>query len=95
MTTVHVVKKTADFVLRLREQDTPTAVSGVTMDALMQVTGMTKTELTHIALRRMADAYLPHYEIDNGPITAAQDQAIRRHSSASNIPEERFTESLI
>ena len=93
--TVHVVKKTGDFVLRLREKDTPNAISGITLDALMTVTGMTKTELAHLALRKLADAYLPHYEKDNGPLTTAQIQAIRESSAASGKSEERFNKTLL
>lgn len=93
--TVHVVKKTGDFVLRLREKDTPNAISGYTLDALMTLTGMTKTELAHLALRKLADAFLPHYEKDDGPLTTAQIQNIRKLSTASDIPEERFNKSLI
>lgn len=93
--TVHVVKKTGDFVLRLREQDTPNAISGPTLEKLMTVTGMTKTELTHMALRKLADAFLPHYEKDDGPLTIAQIQAIRERSTASGKSEERFNKSLL
>lgn len=93
--TVHVVKKTGDFVLRLREKDTPSAISGFTLDALMTVTGMTKTELAHLALRKFADSVLPHYEKDDGPLTTAQIRAIRELSTATDVPEERFTKSLI
>lgn len=93
--TVHVVKKTGDFVLRLREQDTPNAISAMTLETLMTVTGMTKTELAHFALRKLADAYLPHYAEDNGPLTAAQIQTIRELSTASGKSEERFNKSLL
>ncbi|MHC3774491.1 hypothetical protein ACYDMD_20015 [Pantoea agglomerans] len=93
--TVHVVKKTGDFVLRLREKDTPNAISGITLDALMTVTGMTKTELAHLALRKLADAYLPHYEKDDGPLTTAQIQAIREASPANGKSEERFNKTLL
>ncbi|MCU7367594.1 hypothetical protein N5E15_13420 [Pantoea stewartii] len=93
--TVHVVKKTGDFVLRLREKDTPNAISGITLDALMTVTGMTKTELAHLALRKLADAYLPHYEKDDGPLTTAQIQAIREASTANGKSEERFNKTLL
>ncbi|BEL72415.1 MULTISPECIES: hypothetical protein [Serratia] len=93
--TVHVVKKTGDFVLRLREQDTPNAISGFTLEKLMTVTGMTKTELTHMALRKLADAFLPHYERDDGPLTTAQIRAIRERSTASGKSEERFNKSLL
>ena len=93
--TVNVVKKTGDFVLRLREKDTPNAISGFTLDALMTATGMTKTELAHLALRKLADAYLPHYEKDDGPLTTSQIQSIREASTASGKSEERFNKKLL
>ena len=93
--TANVAKKTGDFLLRLREKDTPTAISGLTLDALMTVTGMTKTELAHLALRRLADSVLPRYEKDDGPLTEAQLRAIRELSTATDTPEECFTERLI
>ncbi|AIA71445.1 hypothetical protein WCU81_01995 [Pectobacterium atrosepticum] len=93
--TVNVVKKTGDFVLRLREKDSLSAISGRTLETLIDVTGMTKTELAHLALRRLADALLPHYEKDDGALSIAQIQTIREFSTATDIPEERFTKSLL
>lgn len=87
-------KVTDNFLLRLRKQDTPTGVSSLTVSRLMDVTGMTKTEVAHLALRQMADRYLPKYELDDGPLTHAQIESIRSASSATDIPDERFTERL-
>lgn len=87
-------EKAESFLLRLRKQDTPTGVSGTTIELLMQQTGLSKTEVAHLALRQMADRYLPKYELDDGPLTPDQISAIRAASSATNIPEERFTERL-
>lgn len=81
-------------LLRLRKQDTPTGVSGPTLDLLLQLTGLSKTEVIHLALRQLADRCLPKYELDDGPLTNAQHLAIRAASSASRIPAERFTEGL-
>lgn len=87
-------EKTGSFLLRLRKQDTPTGVSNLTIEQLMKQTGLSKTEVTHLALRQMADRYLPKYEEDDGPLTPAQISTIRQMSTASDIPEERFTERL-
>lgn len=87
--------KTSDFLFRLRDNDSPSAISKATLAALMEVTGMTKTELTHLALRKMANNYLPRYEEDNGPLTNEQLLSIRAQSTASDISEEHFESSLI
>ncbi|HCA3226779.1 TPA: hypothetical protein MN542_001259 [Klebsiella pneumoniae] len=91
---VHAEKQ-ASFLFRLRSQDTPTGVSNDTLDALMQKTGLSKTEVTHLALRNLADAYLPHYERDDAALTPAQIQTIREESPAGEVPEESFTMTLL
>ncbi|WP_350313536.1 hypothetical protein OHJ28_07855 [Dickeya fangzhongdai] len=90
---VHAEKQ-ASFLFRLRSQDTPTGVSGETLDALMQKTGLSKTEVTHLALRSLADAYLPHYGRDEGALTTAQIQKIREASTSRDVPEESYTMTL-
>ncbi|MDC7830323.1 MULTISPECIES: hypothetical protein [Pseudomonas] len=87
-------KQTESFLLRLRKKDTPTAVSSSTVELLMEQTGMSKTEVAHLALRQMADRYLPKYELDDGPLTDAQIAAIRVASPATHTAEERFTKRL-
>lgn len=87
-------EKNESFLLRLRKQDTPTGISGSTIELLMRQTGLSKTEVVHLALRQLADRYLPKYELDDGPLTPAQIAAIRSASQATNIPEERFNKKL-
>lgn len=87
-------KQSESFLLRLRKKDTPTGVSNITIESLMELTGLTKTEVAHLALRQMADKYLPRYEKDDGPLTAQQIDAIRNASSATHIPEDHFNERL-
>jgi transcriptional regulator with XRE-family HTH domain len=87
-------KHPGQFLLRLRKQDTPTGISDSSLEQLMDLTGLSKTEVTHLALRQMADRYLPKYEQDDGPLTTDQLRAIRNASSATDIPEDRFTERL-
>ncbi|EQB99285.1 hypothetical protein LGZ99_00910 [Photorhabdus temperata] len=88
-------KPAASFLLRLRSRDTPTSISAATLDTLVNVTGMSKTELVHLALRNLADQYLPHYERDDGPLTHEQIAAIHKASEASTLPDSVFTQSLI
>ncbi len=60
----------------------------------MQQIDLNKTEVVHLALRLMADRYLPKYELDDGPLTPAQLSAICAVSPATETPEEQFTERL-
>ncbi|WP_339498743.1 hypothetical protein [Pseudomonas silesiensis] len=87
-------EKSESFLLRLRKQDTPTGVSNSTVELLMNQTGLSKTEVAHLALRQLADRYLPKYELDDGSLTPAQVAAIRAASPATNLPEERITRRL-
>ncbi|MCW7549949.1 MULTISPECIES: hypothetical protein [Photorhabdus] len=87
-------KTTASFLIRLRSQDTPTGISAGTLDELVKVTGMSKTEIAHLALRNFADRYLPHYEKDDGPLSNEQICAIREASAASDIADDNFTQRL-
>jgi len=87
-------EKADNVLLRLRKQDTPTGVSSHTIELLTQQTGLSKTEVIHLALRQLADRCLPKYELDDGPLTDAQLSAIRAASTATKIPRERFTKGL-
>ncbi|MEI9905384.1 MAG: hypothetical protein WDN06_16610 [Asticcacaulis sp.] len=87
-------KSPDSFLFRLRKQDTPTGVTPATVELLMEQTGLSKTEVTHLALRQLADRYLPRYEPDDGALSEAQLAAIRAASPASDIPDEHFTERL-
>lgn len=87
-------KQPGSLLLRLRSQDTPTGVSDETLNLLVQALGLSKTEVVHLALRTMADNYLPTYEPDDEQLTQAQIQIIRDASEATAIPEERFINRL-
>ena len=86
--------KAGSFLFRLRSKDTPTGVSAETLDKLMQETGLSKTEVTHLALRNLANSYLPAYEPDDGALTEAQYQHIREASNATDVPDDSFDEKL-
>lgn len=83
-------KQAASFLFRLRSQDTPTGISAETLAALIQEMGLSKTDVLHLALRNLADRYLPAYEADDAVPTDAQIQYLRDISPATNIPDERF-----
>lgn len=86
--------KGENVLFRLCKQDTPTGVSGATIDRLTKQTGLSQTEVIHLALRQLADRCLPKYELDDGPLTDAEHEAIRAASSASSTPDDRFTKKL-
>ncbi|WPO98182.1 hypothetical protein SFA35_16170 [Pseudomonas sp. HR96] len=86
------VEKLDTVLFRLRPQDTPTGISTETFGLLMAQTGMNKTEVIHYALRQLADRYLPKYELDDGPLTPEQMDAIKAASPA--LPDSRLTRSL-
>jgi len=35
------------------------------------------------------------YELDDGPLSQEQISLIREHSAATNIPDEKFTQTLL
>ncbi len=88
-------KQAHGFLFRLKRQDTPTGVSQDTMKLLMKELGMSQTEVVHLALRKLADNFLPTYQPDDEQLTPAQIQIIREASNASDIPEDRFVNSVL
>lgn len=87
-------KQAHSFLFRLKRQDSPTGVSEDTMNLLMSGLGLSQTEVAHLALRTLADNYLPTYQPDDEQLTPAQIQIIRDASAASDIPEESFINRL-
>ncbi|QFH68106.1 hypothetical protein FR773_26105 (plasmid) [Leclercia adecarboxylata] len=83
-------KQASSFLFRLRSQDTLNGVSDETLNALIKETGLNKTEVLHLALRKLADEYLPSYEAEDADFTDAQIQYLRDNSPVKHIPEERF-----
>lgn len=86
--------KPENVLLRLRKQDTPTGVSSSTVELLTLVTGMSKTEMIHVALREYADRVLPTYDLDDENLTEAHISAIRAASPVSNLPKERRSRGI-
>lgn len=86
--------KSKSFLFRFRAKDTPTGISNETFEKLIRETGLNQTELTHLALKEMAYKYLPLYEQDDGPLTSQQIEKIKTLSTATDIPEERYSNAL-
>ena len=89
-----LAEKPENVLLRLRKQDTPTGVSSLTIGLLSQMTGMSKTEVIHLAIREYADRVLPTYELDDEILTEAHISAIRAASPLSNLPKERRSKGI-
>ena len=87
-------KKIDSFLLRLRQKDTPTGVSIDTFNALTDVTGLSKTELTHLALREFANRNIRRYEDDDGHLTEQQFKNIKSISKATQIHDDEFKDNL-
>lgn len=87
-----IEKQTDSFLLRLRKKDTPTGVSVGTLSLLLDQTGLSKTELTHLALREFANKTLRRYEDDEGRLTDEQIAAIRAASPGTATKEDEFDE---
>ena len=77
---------TAGILLRYREKDSALGVSRETATKLAESLGVSETQVIHVALAQLARQTLPRYEVDNGPLTNAQYNAIGKQ-----VPQEGFT----
>ncbi|MEO8145372.1 MAG: hypothetical protein ABI654_14270 [Betaproteobacteria bacterium] len=66
------------ILLRYRDKDTPYGVTRGTTTRLADTLGLSETQVVHVALARLARQTLPRYELDNGPLTEAQKDAVDR-----------------
>jgi antitoxin component of RelBE/YafQ-DinJ toxin-antitoxin module len=66
------------LLFRYRGQDSVAGVSRKTAVRLAKALGLTETQAIHLALARLAKETLPRYEADDGPLTAAQMNAIKK-----------------
>ncbi len=67
------------LLMRFQPTDTATKVSRATLARLAKQLGYAReAEVLHYAVRKLADEVLPHYEADDGPLTAKQIAAIKK-----------------
>lgn len=67
------------LLMRFQPTDTATKVSRATLSRLAKQLGYAReAEVLHYAVRKLADEVLPHYEPDDGPLTAKQLAAVRK-----------------
>lgn len=69
---------TEGILLRYRDKDTAYGVTRKTATKLATTLGLTETQVVHVALANLAMQTLPRYEVDEGPLTQAQMDAIDR-----------------
>jgi hypothetical protein len=68
----------SQIAFRYRSQDSATGVTRATTKRLAAVLGVDETQVIHFALHELASKFLPHYEPDDGPLTPAQRQQIKK-----------------
>ena len=78
-------RSTADQIaFRYRSTDTSTGVTRDTAKRLAEQLGVDETQAIHYALHELAVKLLPQYEVDDGPLTAAQMRQIRERAPQGN-----------
>ncbi|WP_447868533.1 hypothetical protein [Rahnella aceris] len=84
------LKKADSFLLRFKEEDSINGITSETFENLIDATGMSKTELVHLALIGMVDKFIPAYEQDDGPLTEAQFRLLNETTQTQQEPDESF-----
>lgn len=69
---------TEGILLRYRDRDTPYGVTRGTAIRVAESLGLSETQVVHVALASLARQTLPRYEVDAGPLTREQMDAIDR-----------------
>jgi hypothetical protein len=68
----------AQIAFRYRPHDSATGVTRATTKRLADVLGVDETQVIHLALHELATRFLPQYEPDDGPLTRAQLQQVKK-----------------
>ncbi|MCK9215001.1 MAG: hypothetical protein M0P52_11230 [Rhodoferax sp.] len=69
---------TAQIAFRYRARDSATGVTRTTAKRLADVLGVDETQIIHLALHELATKLLPQYEADEGALTKAQLNLIKK-----------------
>lgn len=69
---------TAQIAFRYRTQDNATGVTRTTAKRLADVLGVDETQVIHLALHQLATQFLPQYEADEGALTQAQLNQLKK-----------------
>jgi hypothetical protein len=68
----------AQIAFRYRAQDSATGVTRTTAKRLSDVLGVGETQVIHLALHELATKFLPQYEADEGALTKAQFNQVKK-----------------
>ena len=68
----------AQIAFRYRPQDSATGVTRTTTKRLADVLGVDETQVIHLALHELATKFLPQYEADEGALTKAQLNQVKK-----------------
>lgn len=66
------------LLLQFREKETMFGVTRKTVRKMAEQLGLSDTETALLALARLRDSLLPAYELDEGPLSEKQMNAIRK-----------------
>ncbi len=66
------------IAFRYRAQDSATGVSRATAKRLAEALGVDETQVIHLALHELATKCLPQYEADEGALTKAQHNQVKK-----------------
>lgn len=69
---------TSSLLLKFRTRDNQFGVTRETVKAMAARFGLSRTEVVHMALARMAKEELPAYEADDGPLSARDVKALTK-----------------
>lgn len=68
----------SNLLLKFKSKDSPYGVTRETLKALAEEMDVSETMVVHLAISRFAKEVLPAYEMDDGPLTAADIRHIRK-----------------
>ena len=68
----------SQIAFRYRPQDSATGVTRTTTQRLARVLGVDETQVIHLALHDLAAKVLPQYAPDEGALTKAQLQQVKK-----------------
>ena len=68
----------SNLLLKFKSRDSSYGVTRETLKALAEEMDVSETTVVHLALSRFAREVLPAYEMDDGPLTAADIKRVRK-----------------
>ena len=77
------------IAFRYRPQDSATGVTRTTAKRLAEVLGVDETQVIHLALHDLATKFLPQYEADEGALTKAQLNQVKKCVGGRNQRREK------